>query len=182
MSGGSAPGVVTSQSNLGTIWTSGYDIAASYRLPLRDLGLDAKWGRVDVSLQGNITTKWEIQTIPGVALLDCLGDHGGSRGGSTYKNKFNQRTVWNIATGRSSTTGATSAVRPRSPGARWSRPTLFDHRSLQLRGLRGRLERDQESEAAPVDRQPVRQAAAGSVQHRIGTTSTNSGNTFPAWY
>ena len=33
--GGSAPGVNTSTSNLGTDWTSGYDIEVRYRLPLR---------------------------------------------------------------------------------------------------------------------------------------------------
>jgi outer membrane receptor protein involved in Fe transport len=179
--GGSAPGVTTSQSNLGTIWTSGFDLSVNYRLPLRSLGLDAKLGRLDVSLNANVTDKWEIQTIPGVPLLDCLGYYGTSCGGPTNKTKFVQRTVWTVGDWvlrydwryqgkvieepggtvflpEYSTIKATSYVDVK---ADWNVTKNFKV-SLGVANL--------------FDKKPP---IVGST---IATTGSNSGNTFPQWY
>jgi iron complex outermembrane recepter protein len=188
LNGGSAPGIVTSQSNLGTIWTEGIDLGVNYRLPLKDLGLPASLGRLDISLNLNHTTQWEIQTIPGVPLLDCLGRYGNSCGGPTYRNKFSQRTVWNLGDwvfqynwrhvgaadvedAQVNTPNPANAVAPQfrrikpydyiDAAADWNITKNFKLR-LSITNL--------------FDKQPPE---TGST---VGTTATNSGNTFPAWY
>lgn len=181
LSGGSAPGIITSQSNLGTIWTEGYDLGVNYRLPLKDLGLSAAAGRLDIGLNATQVTKWEIQTIPGVPILDCLGFYGNSCGGPTYKTKFNQRTVWNVGNfavqynwryvgksieepGGTAFPAAVSTIKAFSyidAAVDWNVTKNFKLK-LSVTNL--------------LDKQPP------EVGSTIGTTSTNSGNTFPAWY
>lgn len=181
LNGGSAPGIVTSQSNLGTIWTAGLDLAINYRLPLQDLGLSPALGRLDIGLQASKTTKWETQTIPGVPLLDCLGYYGNSCGGPTYKTKFNQRTVWNVGDWALQTNWRyVGRVNEEPGGASYPQAvsTIKAYSYLDAtvdwnltKNLKLRL-----SVTNLFDKQPP------EVGSTIGTTTTNSGNTFPAWY
>ena len=187
--GGSAPGVNTSTSNLGTDWTSGYDLEVRYRLPLRSLGLDAKWGRVDLALSANQVTKYEFQTIPGVPLLDCLGLYGTSCGGPKYKTKFSQRGSWNVGdwnfaylwkyTGAVKAEAPATAANPLNQTAWWpqyAKVKSYSYVDLTVdwnvtKNLKLKL-----SVANAFDKKPP------EVGSTIGTTSTNSGNTFPSYY
>lgn len=181
LNGGSAPGIVTSQSNLGTIWTEGWDLGVNYRLPFKDVGLPASLGRLDISLNLNLATKWEIQTIPGVPVLDCLGYYGNSCGGPTYKNKFTQRTVWNMGDWQFQYTWRHVDKATEEPGgtaypASVSTIKAYDYVDAAVdynvtKNIRLRL-----SVTNLFDKQPP------EVGSTIGTTATNSGNTFPAWY
>lgn len=179
--GGSAPGVNTSTSNLGTDWTSGYDIEVRYRLPLRNLGLDPKWGRVDLSLSANQVTKYEFQTIPGVPLLDCLGQYGTSCGGPNYKTKFSQRGSWNVGDWNFAYNWRYVGKVIEEPGGTVYRPEFSSVKAYSYVDLRADWNvtknlKLQVSVANAFDKKPP------EVGSTIGTTSTNSGNTFPAYY
>ena len=181
LNGGSSRGITTSQSNLGTIWTEGYDLGVNYRLPLKDLGLSASLGRLDISMQMNQATKWAIQTIPGVPLLDCLGIYGNSCGGPTFKTKFQQRTTWNVGDFAVQYNWRHQGKAIEEPGgtaypAAVSTIKAFNYFDAAVdwnvtKNLKLRL-----SITNLLDKQPP------EVGSTIGTTSTNSGNTFPAWY
>ena len=179
--GGTAPGVNTSTSNLGTDWTSGYDIEVRYRLPLRNLGLDPKWGRVDLSLSANQVTKYEFQTIPGVPLLDCLGQYGTSCGGPNYKTKFSQRGSWNVGDWNFAYNWRYVGKVIEEPGGTNYLPQFSTIKAYSYVDLRADWNvtknlKLQLSVANAFDKKPP------EVGSTIGTTSTNSGNTFPSYY
>ncbi len=179
--GGSAPGVNTSTSNLGTDWTSGYDIEVRYRLPLRNLGLDPKWGRVDLALSANQVTKYEFQTIPGVPLLDCLGFYGTSCGGPNYKTKFTQRASWAVGDWNFAYNWRYVGKVIEEPGGTDFRPEFSSVKAYSYVDLRADWNvtknlKLQLSVANAFDKKPP------EVGSTIGTTSTNSGNTFPSYY
>lgn len=92
-------GTITQLSNLGRNDVQGYDIGVNYRLPLKAVGLDG-WGRVDVGLNATQYTKWDVQTLPTVDTLSCLGVYGTSCGDQTgtptNKVKWSQRGTWNM--------------------------------------------------------------------------------------
>jgi len=181
LNGGSAPGVVVSQSNLGSFWTEGYDLAVNYRLPLRTLGLSPAAGRLDLGLNFNQVTKFEQQTIPGVPLLDYLGYYGSSTGGPNYKSKFTQRTVWSVGDWVVQYNWRHVGKVTEEPGgtvfpAAVSTIKAYDYIDAAVdwnltKNLKLRL-----SVTNLFDKQPP---LVGST---IGTTGTNSGNTFPAYY
>ncbi|RVU46205.1 TonB-dependent receptor domain-containing protein [Rubrivivax rivuli] len=179
--GGTARGVNTSTSNLGTDWTAGYDLEVRYRLPLRSLGLDAKWGRVDLALSANQVTKYEFQTIPGVPLLDCLGFYGTSCGGPNYKTKFTQRGSWNVGDWNFAYNWKYVGKVIEEPGGtnylpQFSTVKAYSYVDLTVdwnvtKNLKLKL-----SVANAFDKKPP------EVGSTIGTTATNSGNTFPSYY
>jgi len=181
LNGGSSPGVGTSSSNLGKIWTSGFDLGVNYRLPLRNLGLDPKMGRLDLSLNANFTDRWEIQTIPSVPLLDCLGFYGTSCGGPTPKTKFVQRTVWTVGdfvlrydwrfTGKTS----------EEPGGTVFLPEYSSIKDVSYVDIKAdwNVNKNLKLSVAVANLFNKKPPFVGST---IGTTGTNSGNTFPQWY
>jgi len=179
--GGTAPGINLAQSNLGTDWVSGVDVEVRYRLPLRMLGLDPKWGRVDLALSASETSKYEFQTIPGTPLLDCLGYYGTSCSPSP-KTKFSQRANWSVGDW---TLGYnwrfTSKIIEEPGGNTVFRSDFATIKSYNLvdatidwnatKNLKLKL-----SVSNLFDKKPP---LTGST---IGGTSQNSGNTFPAYY
>jgi outer membrane receptor protein involved in Fe transport len=98
--GAEARGVFTALSNLGTYKTRGYDLKINYRLALRDLGLDPKWGRVDLGLDYNKVEKLEFQATPAAINRDCNGFYSVACANAfqspLFKQKFVQRTSWNV--------------------------------------------------------------------------------------
>lgn len=181
LNGGSAPGVVTSQSNLGQIWTSGVDLGVNYQLPLRNLGLDPKWGRLNLSLNANFTDKWEIQTIPGVPLLECLGVYGLNCGGPTSKVKFVQRTVWNVGDWTLRYDWRYQGAATEEPGGTTFLPEYSSIKAYSYIDVKADWNVSKNlklslSVANLLDKKPP---VVGST---IATTGTNSGNTFPQWY
>ena len=90
-------GTITQLSNLGRNKVEGIDLAVNYRLPLKNVGLEG-WGRVDVGLLGTQYSKWDVQTLPTVSTLSCVGLYGTScgdqTGSPTNKVKWSQRTTW----------------------------------------------------------------------------------------
>lgn len=98
--GSDARGVFTARSNLGTYKTRGYDLKVNYRMPLRNVGLDPKWGRVDIGLDYNRVQKLEFQATPAAINRDCNGYYSVACANAfqspLFKDKFVQRTTWAI--------------------------------------------------------------------------------------
>jgi outer membrane receptor protein involved in Fe transport len=87
-------GVAVQLSNLGVVQVSGYDLNVAYQLGLNQLGLNAKYGKLDLSLNINKAKSNLFQATPASINRDCLGYYSVSCGGPSYKTKFNQRTTW----------------------------------------------------------------------------------------
>jgi len=181
LNGGSARGVVTSQSNLGTIWTSGFDVEVTYRLPLKNLGMDAKWGRLDISWNANFTDKWEIQTIPGVPLLDCLGFYGTNCGGPTAKQKWVQRTVWTFGDYVLRYDWRYQGKSIEEPGGTVFLPEYSTIKATSYIDVKAdwNVTKNMKVSLGIANLFDKKPPIVGST---IATTGTNSGNTFPQWY
>lgn len=178
--GGTAPGVILAQSNLGTDWVSGVDLEVRYRMPLRNLGLDPKWGRVDLALSATQTSKYEFQTIPGTPLLDCLGYYSTSCSPSP-KTKFSQRANWSVGDFTLGYNWRFTSKIIEQPGGQAYLPEFSTIKAYNLvdatvdwnatKNLKFKL-----SVANLFDKKPP---LTGST---IGATSQNSGNTYPSYY
>ncbi|MDN3918885.1 TonB-dependent receptor plug domain-containing protein [Roseateles violae] len=95
LNGVGSKGIVTQSSNLGTYNFDGIDVGAYYRLPLKNVGAP-NWGRLDFNLQYSYLGKADYQSLPGVATLHWAGHYGVDVGTPYMKNRFSQRTTWNI--------------------------------------------------------------------------------------
>jgi outer membrane receptor protein involved in Fe transport len=76
-------------SNLGRIRSSGFDLGATYR---QDLG----FGRLNLSLIANRTTRFLFQPTPTSLNRDCLGFFSPACGAPTPKFSFNQRSTLSL--------------------------------------------------------------------------------------
>ena len=166
-------GVSQQLSNLGTVNTEGYDLGVSYRLNAGAIG------RFDASLQATVTT---FQTLPTVAVIDCLGFYGVDCGGPTAKTKWSQSLTW--------TKGDFSA------GYNWrhlGKSRVQDTRAAgfapQFRDIKAFDYIDLNFAWNPTKSLSLTLAVANAfdkqppeVGNTIATTGTNSGNTFPQWY
>ena len=167
-------GVITQTSNLGTVDTEGYDLGVSYRLPLQ------KWGRVDLGLQATQVVKNGFTSLPSVARIECVGLNGPDCGGPTSKVKYSQRTTWSMGDftagynwrylGKSSIQGAPATL-PQFASIKAYHYVDLNFAWQATKNLRMSLAINNAGDLAP----PILGA-------NVGTTTTNSGNTFPQWY
>lgn len=169
-------GVSQQLSNLGRVNAEGYDLGVNYRLNAGAVG------RFDFGLQATVTTESSFQSLPTVAVIDCLGFYGQDCGGPTPKTKWSQRTTWSK--------GDFSA------GYNWRRigkTTVQDIRAAsfapQFRSIKDYDYVDLNFSWSPVKMLTLTLAVTNAfdkqppeVGNTIATTATNSGNTFPATY
>lgn len=94
--GNESKGVLTALSNLGTQNTSGIDLNVAYRMNVNMLGLDSKYGSLDMSLGLNQVQSYKFRPTPASLERDCLGYYSVACGAPNYKRKFNQRTNWTV--------------------------------------------------------------------------------------
>lgn len=176
-----AKGVRTALSNLGTQNTSGIDVNAAYRVGAGALRLDPKFGNLDLSLGFNQVQTFKFRPTPASLERNCLGYYSIACGGPTYKRKFNQRTTW--------TSGAFSL------GYNWryvsgviEEPGGTDF--LPAFAKIGAYHYVDVSAGWNVARMLRLNISVNNVANKrppivggtIGTTTTNSGNTFPQYY
>jgi len=95
LNGTGSKGVSTQSSNLGYYNFSGVDVGASYRLPLKKVGL-ANWGRIDLGMQLSYLKRADFKSLPTVATLEQAGYYGVDVGTPYTKVRFNQRTSWTL--------------------------------------------------------------------------------------
>jgi iron complex outermembrane recepter protein len=169
-----AAGVITQQSNLGTVDTDGYDLGISYRLKL------SSWGRLDVGLQATQVNSNGFQSLPTVARIECVGLNGPDCGGPTAKLKWSQRTTWAMGDftagynwrylGKSAVQGAAATL------PQFATIKAYNYIDLSFawqatKNFRLALAVNNAGDLSPPQ-----------VGANVGTTTTNSGNTFPQWY
>ncbi|MDO9095274.1 MAG: TonB-dependent receptor [Rubrivivax sp.] len=169
-----AAGVITQTSNLGTVDTEGYDLGVNYRLRLQS------WGRVDLGLQATQVVKNGFKSLPSVARIECTGFNGPDCGGPTPKMKWSQRATWSVGDftagynwrhlGKSSVQGAPATL------PQFATIKAYNYLDLSFawqvtKNLRLNLAINNASDLE-----------APFLGANVGTTSTNSGNTFPQWY
>lgn len=169
-------GVSQQLSNLGRRNTEGYDLGVSYRLNAGSVG------RFDIGLQATVTTESSFQSLPTVAVIDCLGFYGQDCGGPTPETRWSQRLSW--------TKGDFSA------GYNWryiGKSSVQDIRAAgfapQFREIKAYNYVDLSFAWSPIKALSLSLAITNAfdkkppeVGNTIATTSTNSGNTFPQWY
>jgi iron complex outermembrane receptor protein len=169
-----AAGVITQTSNLGTVDTDGFDLGVNYRLGLKG------WGRVDLGLQATKVGKNGFQSLPSVARIECVGLNGPDCGGPTPKIKYSQRATWTMGdltagynwryVGKSNIQGAPATL-PQYASIKAYNYVDLNFAWQATKNLRVSLAINNASDLQP----PV-------VGANAGTTTTNSGNTFPQWY
>ncbi|MBI5717388.1 MAG: TonB-dependent receptor [Burkholderiales bacterium] len=183
--GAEARGVFTASSNLGTIKTRGYDLAVNYRLPLRDVGLDPSWGRLDIGLNYNKVDKLEFQATPAAVNRNCNGFYsvacGNAFASPNFKEKWIQRTTWNVGDFSIGYAWRHLGKSTEEPGgtnflAAFAEIPAYDYFDLNAawqatKNVRLSLAVNNAGDKGP----PI-------VGNTIGTTSANSGNTFPQTY
>lgn len=180
-----AKGVFTALSNLGTLNTAGYDIAVHYRLPLKNVGLNPKWGQVDLSLAYNQVDKLMFQATPASINRNCNGFYsvacGNAFGSPNFKYKFTQRGAWtmgNFALSYSWRRLSSAIEEPIDASflPQYSRIKAYDYVDVGGSWTVNKNLKLTLSIANLFDKAPP------NVGSTIGTTSTNHGNTFPATY
>lgn len=183
--GNESRGVMTPLSNLGKQSTSGYDLNVAYRLAANQLGLDSRWGNLDVSLGANFVDSYEYQATPSSINRDCLGFYSiacnNIVASPVYKRKFNQRTNWNMGAWSVGYNWRYLSGVTEEPGGASFLPaysTIDAYHYVDLnagwsvtKNIRLNL-----SVTNLFDKKPP------VVGNTIGGTSANSGNTFPQNY
>lgn len=185
--GVAAKGVTQLTSNLGKIATSGYDIGVAYRMTLASLGLNPALGKVDLSLNATILDKYDYQATPRSINRNCVGYYSVACGtisagaGPVSRIKWNQRTNWTFGDFALGYNWRHLSGVIEEPGGTNFLPafaTIKDYDYVDLsaswnvsKSLRiGLAINNAFDKSAP------------NVGSTIGTTSANSGNTFPQTY
>jgi len=174
-------GVATPLSNLGTRNTSGIDVNVAYRLNVSTLGLDSKYGNLDLSWGFNQVQSFMFQPTPASLNRDCLGYYSVACGAPTYKRKFNQRSNWTMGDFSLGYNWRYVSAVIEEPGGTNFLPAFakidaFNYVDLSAvwnvsKNLRLNVSVNNLSNKKP----PI-------VGGTIGTTGTDSGNTFPQNY
>jgi outer membrane receptor protein involved in Fe transport len=96
LNGVEAQGVALARSNLGVYATDGWDLGVAYRFDLADLGADPKWGRLALTFNGNKVDSWKFQANPAAVNRDCLGYYSIACTVPFPEMVWNQRTTWTV--------------------------------------------------------------------------------------
>jgi len=183
--GAEARGVFTALSNLGTFKTRGVDVAVNYRLPLRDVGLDPKWGRVDLGLQYTQVDKLEFQATPASVNRDCNGYYsvacGNAFASPNFKQKWVQRTTWSVGDFTLGYVWKHLGKSTEEPGGTNFLPAFSTIRAYNYIDLNAAWQATKAVRLS-LSVNNVRDNQPPIVGNTIGTTSANSGNTFPQTY
>ena len=183
--GAESRGVFTASSNLGRYRTAGLDVAVDYRLPLGNLGLAPGWGVLDIGLRVNKVEKLEFQATPTAVNRDCKGYYsiacGNNLGEPNFKYKINQRTSWTMGDFRLGYNWRRLSAVVEEPGGTsflesYSAIKAYDYVDLDASWSVTKNLRLSLSVTNLFDKK------APVVGNTIGTTSGNSGNTFPQVY
>jgi iron complex outermembrane receptor protein len=186
--GADSKGVQVALSNLGKVSTAGYDVSVKYQMAMTDLGLDAKYGKLDLGFDMNIVNSYHSQPPPVSIDRSCVGYYSTACGGPSYKNKLTQRTTWSMGDfifGYNLRRVSSVVVEPLSNVnaagtaiylAGYSKIDAYNYADLNAVWKFNKMISLNFSIANAFDKKPP---VVGST---IGSTGTNSGNTFPQFY
>jgi outer membrane receptor protein involved in Fe transport len=176
-----AKGVQTVLSNLGTQHTSGIDVNAAYRLGASTMGLDPKFGSLELSLGFNQVRTFRFRATPTSLERDCLGYYSVACGAPNYRRKFNQRTTWTVGAFSLGYNWRYVSGVIEEPGGTEFLPAFaaiapYHYVDVSAAWNATRMIRLHISINNVANKRPP------IVGGTIGTTTTNSGNTFPQNY
>ena len=148
---------------------------------MKDLGLDAKVGTLNLSFGANQVQSYTFQATPASINRDCLGFYSIACGAPNYKRKFNQRTAWNVSDFAFSYNWrymSAVAIEPLATGffPAYTKIDAYSYVDLGAVWNVSKMIRVNLSVTNLFDKTPP------FVGGTIGTTGTNSGNTFPQTY
>jgi iron complex outermembrane receptor protein len=176
-----AKGVRTALSNLGTQNTSGVDVNVGYRLSAGTFGVDARFGSIDLSGGFNQVQSFRLRPTPTSIERDCLGYYSVACGGPNYKRKFNQRTTWTIGAWSLGYNWRYVSAVIEEPGGTDFLPAFasidaYHYVDMSAVWNVSKMLRLNLSVSNVANKRPP------IVGGTIGTTTANSGNTFPQYY
>jgi iron complex outermembrane recepter protein len=174
-------GVTVVQSNQGKNWTSGYDLNVSYLMKLSQIGLDPKWGKLDMNLSLNRVQDNDFQATPTSVRRECKGFYSNACEAPNWGTRFSQRTLWNFSNYQFSYTWRHVSAIEVEPGSgtflpAFSKVPAYDYLDFAAvwqttPNLKLTLTINNVTNRQP----PI-------VGNNIASTGTNGGNTFPAAY
>lgn len=173
--GSSAPGIALTQTNQGAQYTSGFDVKLDYRLRMGSMGT------LDIGLDLNNVDKYWFQASPTSVQRDCLGYYSVACGAPNYEQKFSQRAVWSVGDFVVGYNWRYQSAVIEEPGgtnffAPYTSIKAYSYVDLSAQWNVMKNVRLSLSVNNAFDKKPP------EVGNTIGTTSTNSGNTFPQNY
>jgi iron complex outermembrane receptor protein len=176
--GNDAAGVRTPLSNQGRQASSGFDLNVRYKLNLPALGNP---GSLDLQLALNQVRSYSFQATPLSLNRQCLGYYSTACGGPNYRRKFSQRSTWNIGQYAIGYHWRYLSGAVEEPGGidflpAFAKIAPFHYLDLSLAWNISKAAHVYLSVGNVFNRMPP------IVGGTIGTTSTNSGNTFPQNY
>jgi outer membrane receptor protein involved in Fe transport len=180
-------GVLRPQSNLGRFSTAGVDLNVAYRLNFSQLGMDARYGSLDLGLGANFVNEWAYKANPSLTTVnrECVGYYSVActeiNSTINYKRKFNQRTTWNMGAWSVGYNWRYTSALKEEPGGATFLPAFSSIPSYNYVDLTASWNvlknvRLTASVTNLTDKKPP------IVGGTIGSTATNSGNTFPQYY
>jgi outer membrane receptor protein involved in Fe transport len=179
--GATAPGIVRPLSNLGQIDTSGFDLGITYSVGFEDLGMASSLGRLVFSFHGNKLESFFQQPTPSSVRRDCKGFYSVACEEPVHKNKWTQRLTWyfdefDVGYNWRHVSGVIE-----EPGGTNFLPAFARIKAYNYFDLHAGWDVTEEARIALAinnvfDKDPP------NVGQTIGTTGTNSGNTFPQNY
>jgi len=178
-------GVLRPQSNLGRFSTAGYDLNVAYRLNFSQLGMDARYGSLDLGLSGNFVNEWAYKANPSAITRDCLGLYSVActeiNGTINYKRKINQRATWNMGAWSVGYNWRHMGALTEEPGGTNFLPAYASIPSYNYVDLTAswNVLKNVRLTASVTNVGDKKPPIVGAT---IGSTGTNSGNTFPQQY
>ncbi|MDN4036025.1 TonB-dependent receptor domain-containing protein [Massilia sp. YIM B02443] len=185
LNGNEARGVLTPQSNLGTQSTAGFDLNVAYRANMSQLGLDSRYGSLDLSLGANFVTDYKFQATPTSLERDCLGYYSVACNnvvsGPMFKRKFIQRTTWNVGAFSVGYNWRYQSAVIEEPGGTDFFPAYASIKAYHYVDLNANW-RFNENVRLTLSVNNLGDKKPPIVGGSIGSTSVNAGNTFPQTY
>ncbi len=166
-------GIGLALSNLGVLSTDGIDVSVNYRYDLQD------WGLLGFAWNANHVFNSEFQATPTSENRDCVGLYSVACGNIVYDYKSNFSTNWSLgAWGVGLNWRYVSSLKEETGEYLPAYSTIGSHSYFDLsanwrinENVRLNLTVDNLFDKAPPE-----------VGSDIGSTSVNSGNTFPTYY
>ena len=174
-------GIALSLNNIGFIKRDGVDLSVRYAFDLADLGADPFWGSVALGWTGTFANDVINQPTPASVRRQCVGYYSVSCGGPNPELEFTTRGTWSFSDYTLSLQWRYHGEVEEEPGGTDFLPTFSTIDAYNYFDLSGAWAVNDQldlnltianltDEAPPV------------VGNSIGTTSENSGNTFPQTY
>jgi len=177
-----ASGIQLYTTNLKYQKAEGVEMTVGFGLDMETLGLDPKYGSLAFQWTGNYYIKNESQSSDTTPVLDCLGYYGTSCGNPTHQFRFIQRTSWDIGNYSFSYLWRYQdevEVEPAMVGttfAGFQKIKAYNYVDLNASvALNDAVKLSAAVKNAFNKNPPI-------VGNEAGTTSANSGNTFPSNY